>query len=144
MIYLTTDVLLLADIMKNFRSISKRICGLDPCQFITLPAFSWEAMLKQTKAELELLTAIDDWMIYFIKNPIHGGLVQCSKSHSVAKNKYLRTYDQTKKKSTIVYLDANNLYGWAMSEYLPWAGFEWVQNVKNFDIFSISETSDIG
>jgi len=142
MIYLMTDVLLLADIMENFRSVTKRIYGLDPCQYITLPAFSWDAMLKHTKAELELLTDIE--MIYFIKNAIRGGLVQCSKRHSVANNKYLRTSNQTKKKSTIVYLDANNLYGWAMSEYLPYAGFDWVQNVENFDIFSISETSDIG
>lgn len=141
-IYLKTDVLLLADIMENFRKVCLNIYKLDPCQFITLPGFSWEAMLKHTKVELELLTDLE--MVYFVKQGIRGGLVQCNKKHSVANNQYLSNYDPLKPKLSIVYLDANNLYGWAMSEYLPYGGFKWVENINDFNIDSISETSDIG
>ena len=44
----------------------------------------------------------------------------------------------------ITYLDENNLYGWWMSEYLPYGGFKWLKNIGNFHVNSISEKSPIG
>ena len=56
----------------------------------------------------------------------------------------MKNYDPTKPSIYISYLDMNNLYGWAMSGYLPYGGFKWLKNVDNFDINSISEKSPIG
>jgi len=76
-------------------------------------------MLKTTKIELELLTDID--MYNFIMKGIRGGLVQCSKSHSIANNKNLNIdYDCEKESNYIVHLDVNNLYGYAMSQAIPY------------------------
>ena len=78
-------------------------------------------MLKKTKIELELITDLE--MYLFIESGIRGGISQISKRHAQANNKYMESYDKSKEESYIVYLDANNLYGHAMCEYLP---------VKNF------------
>ena len=56
----------------------------------------------------------------------------------------MKNYDPTKLSIYISYLDMNNLYGWAMSGYLPYGGFKWLKNVDGFDVNSISEKSPIG
>ena len=58
--------------------------------------------------------------------------------------KTLNDYDPKKLSTFITYLDMNNLYDWAMSEYLPYGGFKWLKNVDEFDVMSISEKSPIG
>ena len=55
----------------------------------------------------------------------------------------MKNYDPTKPSIYISYLDMNNLYGWAMSGYLPYGGFKWLKNVDGFDVNSISEKSSI-
>ena len=52
--------------------------------------------------------------------------------------------DSNKQTTFISYLDKNNLYGWAMSEYFPYGEFEWLKNVDSFDVMSIDKKSDIG
>ena len=56
----------------------------------------------------------------------------------------MKDYDPKKPSKFITYLDMNNLYGWAMSGYLPYGGFKWLKNVDGFDVNSISEKSPIG
>ena len=56
----------------------------------------------------------------------------------------MNDYDPKKQSTFISYLDMNNLYGWAMSEYLPYEGFKWLKNVDEFDVMSVSEKSPIG
>ena len=56
----------------------------------------------------------------------------------------MKNYDHTKPSKYILYLDMNNLYGWAMSGYLPYSGFKWLKNAYNFDVRSVGETSSIG
>jgi hypothetical protein len=81
-VYLKSDVLLLADIFENFRNVCLRIYDLDPANYLTALALSWDAMLKITKIKFELLTDID--MVHFFRQSIRGGLCQCSKRKAVA------------------------------------------------------------
>ena len=113
--YLKLDVLLLADVFQAFRKLSLEIYGLDPAHFYTLPSLSWEACLKHTKIELELLT--DDEMYLFLESSIRGGVSTITHRHAVANNEYMEEgqYDSDKDESYIIYLDANNLYGIFMS-----------------------------
>ena len=83
-------------------------------------------------------------MYLFIEKGLRGGISYIAKRYSKANNKYMKNYDPTKPSIYISYLDMNNLYGWAMSGYLPYGGFKWLKNVDNFDVNSVSEKSPIG
>ena len=95
--------------------------GLDRCHYFNSPGLSWDAMLKMTGVELELISDID--MHLFTEKGIRGGISYIGKRHSKVSNKYMKDYDGSKYDSIeesvfIMYLDANNLYGWAMTQYL--------------------------
>jgi hypothetical protein len=141
-LYLKTDVLLLADIFENFRVSCLQSYGLDPAYYYTLPGFTWDAMLKHTCINFELLTDID--MVMFIERGIRGGLSQCSGRYAKANNKYMHSYDPSKPSSYLMYFDVNNLYGWAMCQPLPYAEFRWIDNASNFDVSSIALDSPVG
>ena len=122
-IYLQSDVLLLADVWKAFRETCFKNYNLDCLYYYTAPGLSFDAMLRFTKIELELFTESD--MYEFCEQGIRGGLSQISKRYAQANNKYMTNYDETKEDSYIIYLDANNLYGHSMSQYLPISDFKW-------------------
>ena len=122
-IYLITDVLLLADIWESFRDVCYKVYELDADYYYTAPSLSFDAMLKHTKIELELLS--DSEMYLFVESGIRGGISQISKRHAIANNKYMKSYEEKKEESYIVYLDANNLYGGAMCEHMPVRDFKW-------------------
>ena len=94
-----------------------------------------------TEIELELI--LDIKMHNFLEKGIRGGISYIAKRYSKANNKYMADYDSREESKFIIYLDANNLYGWAVSQYLPYGGFKWLsqENVKDFDTNSISENS---
>ena len=71
-----------------------------------------------TGIELELISDID--MHLFIEKGMRGGISYIAERHSKANNKYMKCYDSSKESKYITYLDANDLYGWAMSQYLPY------------------------
>ena len=101
-------------------------------------------MLKMTETELELISDIG--MYLFIEKGMRGGISYIAKRFSKANNKYMQSYDDKKPNKYIIYLDANNLYGWAMSQWSPYGGFKWLnQNeTDKFDVNSIGENSSIG
>ena len=108
-LYLLTDVLLLADIFENFRSMCLENYDLDPLHSYTSPGMAWQAALKMTKVELELITDPD--MYLFVENEIRGGISMITHRHAKANLPHLENYDHTKSNLFIIYLDANNLYG---------------------------------
>ena len=94
-------------------------------------------MLKMTGVKLEKISDID--MYLFIKKGLREGTSYISKRYSKANNKYMKSYDPTKPPKWITYLDMNNLYGQAISGYLPYGGFKWLKNVDNFDVNLVSK-----
>ena len=126
-LYLLTDTLLLADVFENFRKTCLKNYGLDPAHYYTSPGLSWDALLKHTSMKLELLT--DYNMYLFIEKGIRGGISTEMRRYSKANNSYLNDFNPEQEISYIPYLDANNLYGWAMSQPLPVGKFAWMQNM---------------
>ena len=117
---------------ENFRKACIKNYELDPGHFLSLPGLAWQACLKKTNVELELLTDYD--MLLMIEEGIRGGICHAIQRYAKANNKYMKNYDKKKKSSYIQYLDANNLYGKAMTKKLPVRGFKWIN-----DIFEINE-----
>ena len=123
-LYLVSNVLLLTDVFENFRKTCTQYYKLDPCHYFTSPGLSWDAMLKMTNIKLELMTDID--MFQFIEKGMCGGVSYIANRYGNANNKYMKEYDEKVSFKYIMYPDANNLYGWAMSQYLPTANFKWM------------------
>ena len=129
-LYLESDVLLLADVFENFRNVCLKNYKLDPAWYYTSPSIAWDAALKMTGVELELLTDPD--MLLMIEKGVRGGVSMISKRHGKANNKYMgEECDPSQPSKYITYLDANNLYGWAMSKPLPTGNFKWMENLNN-------------
>ncbi|KAB0797146.1 hypothetical protein PPYR_08140 [Photinus pyralis] len=143
-LYLKTDVLLLADVFQNFRSLCMNVYGVDAAHYVTTPGLTWDAMLKFTRVKLELLTDMD--MYHMIKKGIRGGVSTCIKRKSCANNEFVPGYDSNQAKVFIQYLDATNLYGNSMREYLPVDGFSWLTraDIEKFNVHDISDESDVG
>ena len=123
-LYLESDVLLLADVFENFRKTCLEYYRLDPCHYFTSPGLSWDAMLKMTEVNLELITDID--MYQFVEKGMRGGISYIANRYGKANNKYMQNWNPNEESKYLMYLDANNLYGWAMSQYLPTGNFKWL------------------
>ena len=143
-LYLKSDVLLLADVFENFRKTCLKFYELDPCHYFTSPGLSWDAMLKMTDINLELMTDID--MFQFIEKGLRGGISYIANRYGKANNKYMKDYDEKSPSKYLMYLDANNLYGWAMSQYLPTGGFRWLteKQINNIDLAKYHDNSRKG
>lgn len=142
--YLLSDVLILADVFENFRKVSLQTHKLDPAQYFTTPGFTWDAMLKFTKVKLELLTDLE--MYHFFRKGIRGGVSVCVERKAIANNQFVPNYDPSQPKEFIAYLDATNLYGYSMNQYLPHSNFTWVpeNEIENFNVHEIPDDSDCG
>ncbi|XP_044760347.1 uncharacterized protein LOC123317802 [Coccinella septempunctata] len=141
MLYLKTDIMLLADVFEQFRNSCIKEYELDPIHFYTLPGYTFQCMLKTTKIKLEIIKDID--ILLFIENGIRGGISQCSNRYSTANNKYMGPkFDVNEPEKYLLYLDVNNLYGWAMSQFLPYGGFKWTDT--NIDITQIPDDAPEG
>ena len=125
-LYLETDTILLADVFENFRDVCIKNYKLDPAWYYTSPGLAWDAMLRMTKVNLELLSDYD--MILMIEKGIRGGISTATKRYCKANNPYMENYNLSEQIKYIIYLDANNLYGYAMSKPLPISDFKWMNN----------------
>ena len=137
-LYVQSDTLLLVDVFNNFRDMCLKEYELDPAHFLSLLGLAWQVCLKKTNIELELLTDYD--MLLMVEDGIRGRIRHSIHRYAKANNKYMKNYNNNEQSSYIQYLDANNLYGWAMSKKLPVNGFKWTDNniinkefIKNYN-----------
>ena len=113
-IYLQLDVLLLADFFEKFRTTCFEYYSLDPVHYYTTPGLAWDAALRMSRVDLQLITDVD--MYRFVENSIHVGISMISTLHVQANSpSFPDTYDSSLPNQNPIYLDTNNLYGWAMS-----------------------------
>ena len=143
--YVQCNTFLLSDVFENLRNKCIEIYELDPAHFLSAPGLAWQGCLKKTKVELELLTDL----LLMVEKGTKGGICQAIYRYAKANNKYMKNYDKNIISSYLMYLDANNLYGWAMSQKLPVNGFKWVEKsrLSRFNerfIKNYNENSDIG
>ena len=144
-LYLKTDVRHLSDFFRKFSNFAYETYGLDCRYSYTLPGYSWQCMLKMTKIELDLISNQD--MYLFLMDSIRGGITQVNKKYSKADNKYTRIqHDKWENKKIkkkfknklktnnlnkhLLYLDANNLYEYSMSQKLPYKNFKWSNDLS--------------
>ena len=143
MTYLKCDVLLLADVFENFRKTCYSYYNLDPANYISAPSLAWDAMLMKTKIELDQI--FDPKILDIIERQKKGGLCFVgSKRHVKANNHYLEDYDDTKPENYLMYWDANNLYGWAMSQPLPYKDISFNTDITLEEILATNDDNDIG
>ena len=124
-LYFKCNVLLLADDFEKFRNNSVKVYGLCPSYYLSALA----SMLNMTKVKLELISDPD--MYIFFEKGLKGGVSYISNRYSKSNNTHLKSYDP--KQNHNIYLDANNLYVYAMSKFLPTSGFKWI-DAKEFDL----------
>ena len=125
-LYNRGGVLLLSDIFENFRNICCKHYNLDPAHYFTAPGLAWDAALKVTEVKLQLSSDPD--MLLKIEKGIRGGVSAISNRYGKSNNRYMGDkYEASKPTKYITYLDANNIYGWAMSKPLATHGFEWME-----------------
>ena len=110
--------------MPKCRTNSLKNYGLCPSHYFSVPALSWDAVLNMKKVELELITDPD--MHIFFEKGMRGKTFYISNRYCKASNKYLKSYDPKQQSKHIIYVDANNLYGCAMSKFLPTSDFKWI------------------
>ena len=122
-LHVQSDTLPLADVFENFRKACIKMYELDPAHFISLPGLAWQACLKKTGMD----------MLLMIEEGIRGGICHAVHRYAKANNEYMKDYDESKESPYIQYLDANNLYGAAMSQKLPMNGFKWVNDISKID-----------
>ena len=140
-LYLKCDVLLLADVFEKFRNGSLKNNGLCPSHYLSTPALSWDATLNMTKVELVLIS--DDEMYLFFQKGKRGGVSYISKRYSKNSNKYLKSYDPKQEAKYIIYLNTNNLCGYAKSKFPPTDAFKWI-DPKDFESNKCSGNSSKG
>ena len=139
MLYLKMDVLHLTDVFENFVESSTREYKINPLYSYSLPGYTWKAGLKLTNIKLDYVKCKQ--LLLLLENNIRGGI------SSVMGNRHL----QSDKNKQILYIDANNLFGWAMSQYLPTSEFEKLQLPEEYileqtveDLRFIPDNNDFG
>ena len=126
-LYVQSDTLLLADVLKNFRNKCIEIYELDPAHFLSAPGLAWQACLKKTRVELELLTDID--MLLMVEKGICHAIHWCPK----ANNKYMENYDKNIITTYHRVFRCKRFVPMGNISKLPINGFKWVKKISEFD-----------
>ena len=139
-IYLKTDVFLLADVFEKFRQMSLESYGLEPSHYYSLPGLSWDAALKYSDVELELITDVN--MYQMVERGLRGGIAMIS--HRYAKSNIPSQHDYNPQEAlrSLIYLDANSLYPWAMCQPLPLDDFQFTE--ENIDVRTVPDDAEFG
>ena len=139
-IYLKSDVMILGDIFERFRKVNIEHYGIDPCYCYSSPGLTWQCGLKYTNIELHLIKDIDVLLLF--EKAIRGGI------SGVMGDRHFNIKDNPEYK--LLYIDANNLYGWAMMQPQPYKNFI-LSEVENDDktdwetaIMSLKDDAPIG
>ena len=144
-LYLKTDVILLTNAFELFRSVCLSNYGLDPAHFYTAPRLAWKACLKKTCLNLEIVK--DPEILLMFERGIRGGITQSVHRWAIANNSYMGCeYDPSEPTEFLQYLDANNLYGWAMSQPSPVGDFKWIKidNEESDIVEKLNKNSKLG
>ena len=132
-LYCKNDVLSITCVFEKFIKVSQNEFGISPLYFVSLPGYTWECGLKCTNIKLQTLQDKD--MVLFLENGIRGGI------SGVIGDRYVKSNENKK----ILYVDANNLYGFGMSQPLPYDDFKFeTENVCLEEILNTPDNSDIG
>ena len=118
-IYLKCDVLLSSDFFEKFRAPHLAV------HYYTARGLAWDAALRMSRVDLVFIT--DEDMYHFIENSIRGGISMITTRYARANVPTLPEYDASLPNQNLIFLDTNNLYGWAMSQLLPTHGFHFLQ-----------------
>ena len=129
-LYIKSDTAQLVDVFENFRNTCLEIYELDPAHFLSAPGRAWQACLKKTQVELELLT--DNYMLLMFEEGTRGGICQATHRYVKANNRYMKNHDKDKESSYLLYVDANNLHGWSMCKKLPVSDFKYTDDISIF------------
>ena len=122
-LYLKCESLMSGYVLEKFRNNSFKNYGLCPRHCLREPGLKWNATLEITKIDLEFITGPS--MFIFFEKSFSGGISYNSNRYNTASTKYLKYYDLKQESKHIIYLDAYNLYGYAMAKFLPTSVFEW-------------------
>ena len=122
-VYLLTDVLLLADVFENFRTNCLKDYELDPVHYFSGAHFTFDAFLLKSQESIELITDVNQYLMF--QKMVRGGMSMVCKRYAYANNKMLKSFNPYDEEKYLLYIDANNLYGWAMTQNLPFANFTW-------------------
>ena len=144
-LYVQSDTTLLADVFENFRDNCINIDKLDPAYDLLAPGLSWQSGLKITGKTSQLFT--DENMLLLFEKGIRGGICEAVTKYKKANKKYMKNYDSNKPSIYLMYVDANNLYGYGMSKKLPYGNFKWIDDLSIFTedfIKNYNENSDTG
>ena len=127
-LYLVSDTLQLCDVFERFRKTTLEYYKLDPCHYLTCPSLSWDSGLKIAQAKFQYIKDYD--MLLFINRALKGGYSLVAQSYARMNNKNFKDFNPSQPETSILNLDANNLYGYAMSQPLPIGDFSWVKNIS--------------
>ena len=124
------DVLQLADVLEKFVEKATLEYSINPLYYYSLPGYTWKAGLNFTNIKLDFIK--DKELLLLLENIIRGGI------SSVMGPRYIESDENTQ----LLYIDANNFYGWAMSQYLPTGGFKKIKLCCEYDSVLMNEINE--
>ncbi|XP_064637883.1 uncharacterized protein LOC135497181 [Lineus longissimus] len=145
LVYLITDVLLLADCFEKFRDLSLGHFQMDTAKFLTLPHFAFHAMLKRTQVRLDVLHDLE--MVQWVKRGVRGGVASIMLRHAEANIPEMgRNYRPEEPRQEIMALDCTNLYGHALSKNLPEKNYRWLSKneISKLNVTEIPDDARTG